>query len=34
VRPEAVEKMKDPAMLALIALENENSETRKTAEIR
>jgi hypothetical protein len=29
-----VEKMKDPTMLAQIALEDENSEIRKTAEIR
>ena len=34
VRQEAVEKMKDPAMLAQIALEEENPEIRETAERR
>jgi hypothetical protein len=34
VRQEAVEKMKDPAMLAQIALEDQSLEVRKTAEER
>jgi len=34
VRQEAVEKMKDPSMLAQIALEDQNPEIRKTAEKR
>jgi hypothetical protein len=34
VRQEAVEKMKDPTMLAQIALEEKNLEVRKTAEER
>ena len=34
MRQEAVEKMKDPAMLAQIALEEKNPEIRETAEAR
>jgi predicted CopG family antitoxin len=34
VRQEAVEKLKDPAMLARIALEDQNPDIRKTAEER
>lgn len=34
VRQEAIEKLKDPAMLAQVALEDQNPEIRKTAKQR